>query len=155
MTLNRAFNFLSSETEPPAPLSNPGCDIVIQSFPTAVKKAQRIDRRSVKHERSANTSARRKNDASRLHGDFPRRGARSTVSCQSLRRLEVINYADERLMMPRRRSRPSGSLAKSHPSSRGSLERTHFRDGAIFPDRPTSACGIPVRSMYADSHMHM
>jgi len=91
--------------------------IVIQNFPTAAKKAQGIDQRSVKRERSANTLAKWKNDASRLHEDFPRQGARSTVSCQSLRRLEVINYANERLMMPRRLSQPSGSLALGEKSS--------------------------------------
>jgi hypothetical protein len=75
--------------------------------------------------------ARETERARERRGDFPRWDARGAVSCRSLRRLEVINYANERLMMP---PRPANRSAKSHPSSRGSHDRwTHFREDAIFP----------------------
>lgn len=126
---------------------------MIQNFLTAAKKVQGIDQRSVKRERSANTLAKRKNDASRLHEDFPRQGARSTVSCQSLRRLEVINYANERLMMPRRLSQPSGSLALGEKSSfkpqlarSDPLSRRHDFSDMIVQHCGAHPHGILVRS---------
>lgn len=92
-----------------------------------------IDRRSVRiqaRDLRRQTSARyERTTRAGCNQDFPRRGARSTVSCQSLHRLEVINYANERLMMPRslsraeRLARETSSfkprLARSDPLSRG------------------------------------
>lgn len=97
----------------------------------------------MKHERSANTSAeRKKTTRAGYTGDFPRRGARSTVSCQSLRRLEVINYANERLMM---RSEPSARFGLGEKSSfKPRLARSNpLSRGCDFSDRHcASACGI-------------
>jgi len=107
----QSFNFLSLL---PAPLSNSDYNCNPKLSHSGEKG---IDWRSVKRKRSANMSAKWKNKVSKLHGDFPRRGARSTVSCQSLRRLEVINYANERLMMLRKLSQPCGSFALGEESS--------------------------------------
>lgn len=106
-------------------------------FPQRLRRRKEINRRSVKHERSANTSAeRKKTTRAGYTGDFPRRGARSTVSCQSLRRLEVINYANERLMM---RSEPSARFGLGEKSSfKPRLARSNpLSRGCDFSDRST------------------